>query len=176
MSQPSVEDIRRFWARVERGDGCWTWQGPRSSRANWGPYGVFNWKRDGKQRQERAHRFMWLVTYSELPKGLHVCHHCDNPLCVRPEHLFLGTDADNMADKCAKGRQSCGTQFKASVRRKLTEADVRRIIALCRAGKGHREVAERFSVTRATVTYIMLGKTWKHVDRNGAVLSVVNGG
>ena len=176
MSAPTVEDIRRFWTRVERADGCWLWQGARSSRCNWGPYGVFNWMRDGKCRQERAHRFMWLVMHSELPKGLHVCHRCDNPLCVNPSHLFLGTDADNMADKVSKGRQAKGTDYKPSARRKLTEPDVSRIIALCRSGKAQREVAALFGVTRETVTYIMLGKTWKHVDRNGAVLSLVKGG
>lgn len=86
----------RFWSKVQKTDGCWEWQG---GRFNFG-YGRA-W--DG-ERQVLAHRLAFALTSGAIPDGLHVLHKCDVPLCVNPAHLFLGTHADNMADKCAKGR------------------------------------------------------------------------
>jgi len=85
-----------FWSKVQKSDGCWTWAG-----ATWGRgYGAF--KHEG--RQVYAHRFAWEMAKGPIPAGLFVCHHCDNPLCVRPDHLFLGTHTDNMRDASRKGR------------------------------------------------------------------------
>ena len=90
-----------FWMLVaKRGpDECWGWYG-RSQRG----YGRF---RFGGLTQ-RTHRLAWAFAHGPVPEGMCVCHHCDNPRCCNPKHLFIGTSADNNADKVAKGRQSRG--------------------------------------------------------------------
>ena len=85
----------RFWPRVRKGDGCWEWQGHRSSHG-YGKIGC-----GGKDIG--THRVAWELAHGPIPAGMHVCHRCDNPPCVRPDHLFLGTHSDNMRDLAEKG-------------------------------------------------------------------------
>jgi len=86
----------RFWSKVNKTNGCWLW----TAAQNRAGYGVLN--RDGIATL--AHRISYEFQHGPISGGLHVCHHCDTPACVRPDHLFLGTDATNAADRDAKRR------------------------------------------------------------------------
>jgi hypothetical protein len=88
----------RFWAKVQKGPGCWLWTAYRN-RDGYGQFRVGG-------RMSKAHRVSWMLHFGPIPGGLDVLHRCDNPDCVNPSHLWLGTDADHTADKVAKGRQS----------------------------------------------------------------------
>jgi len=112
----------RFWKRVEKTSSCWTYQGAAK-----GILGYRQLLADGQRVM--AHRFSWELHFGPIPDGLLVCHKCDNPPCVRPDHLFLGTHKDNAADKVSKGRQTrCGAnnyhRGEDHYAARLTAADV----------------------------------------------------
>lgn len=90
-------DTARFWSLVDKSGECWLWQG----RTNNDGYGRLN---VSKRQQVYAHRYAYANIYGPIPDGFFVCHHCDNPRCVRPDHLFLGTNQDNVNDMVRKGR------------------------------------------------------------------------
>lgn len=101
MPLPARDPLERFWAMVRKGKGCWEWQGSRLPRG----YGSFRLGTRSTDPKEYAHRIAWAWKNGPIPLGMRVLHHCDNPGCVRPDHLFLGTQADNVADMDAKGRR-----------------------------------------------------------------------
>lgn len=125
----------RFWERVKKGDGCWEWIGKRNPQG----YGVV-WFHGAHWR---AHRLAWHLTNSAVPELLDVLHRCDNPACVRPEHLFLGTDKDNSIDRERKGR--------GKRRNKLGQADVAAIVAARAAGVSGLALARKYGVTHRTI-------------------------
>lgn len=115
-----------------------------------------------------AHRFSYERFKGALSPGMHVCHRCDAPWCVNPDHLFLGTPSDNMRDCLAKGRhasQSDGTKYakgESAAQAKLTASEVRKIRKL-KGLLGDRKVARAYGVTRNVIRLIWHGKTWAHV-------------
>lgn len=126
-------------------DACWLWDGSRDG----GGYGQLFGGKQGMS-QLKAHRISYQLAYGEPPAGLFVCHRCDTPACVRPSHLFLGTQAENMED-CAR---------KKRIRRKLTQEQA----AAIRAAPGtQREIALQFGVAKTLVANIKRGRIWKYV-------------
>lgn len=145
--------LKNFWAKVDHGsnDDCWLW----TRGLTFSGYGQFHVKRRGL----KAHRVAWEITYGEIPAGLCVCHKCDNRKCVNPAHLFLGTNAENMADRNAKGRQA-GPVGEANRGAKIKSADVYCI----RLAVGKQsEIARRFGLSEAQVSRIRSGKNWAHL-------------
>lgn len=115
-------------------------------------------KRGGKM--PLAHRLVYEECFGPIPEGMYVCHHCDNPGCVSPEHLFLGSAKDNHDDSARKNRHSHGSGHGMS---KLTAQDVRKLRILRNQGSGLAELSAMFGITEANVSYIARRKTWKHV-------------
>lgn len=117
-------DEARFWANVHKfADDCWIWTGGHDKDR----YGKFHLSKDGKDIHIRAHKYSWqLYTGRPVPPGILVCHTCDTPWCVNPDHLFLGTNNDNTQDKVMKGRQARGeTNGSAKLKRSTSERDQR---------------------------------------------------
>lgn len=148
-----------MWHRVRYdATGCWVWTG---ATANFG-YGLVSIG----GRQERAHRVAWAMFNGPIPEGLKVIHTCDNPPCCRPDHLRVGTQWENMEDMTRKGRRRHGTSDQRGSKNgyaKLTEEQVAHIKGMAAAGHYQDDIAARFGVTRANVSYATR-KTWTHVE------------
>lgn len=153
-----VEDIVvRFWQKVDRSGDCWIWTAYRQ-RAGYGQLTV-------NRRHWLAHRFAWLLCNGAIPMALDVLHRCDNPPCVRPDHLFLGTHSDNMKDCVAKGRhRNSPSRGEANHKAKLTVQAVRSIRERRDAGETMRSLARAYGVTRQNIRFITSGVTWKEVS------------
>ena len=146
-----------FWSRVEkRGDDeCWEWTARRSQCG----YGVI-WF-DGQD--QGAHRVMWQLTYGVIPEGKCVCHHCDNPPCCNPAHLYIGDARTNAADRETRGRGGgCKRRGENNANSKLTWAQVREIRALYATDKWTQQtIAGRFGIRQTDVSRIVNYNAWK---------------
>ncbi len=130
-----------------------------------------------------VHRLSWVMSHGVIPNGLWVLHRCDNPPCVRPSHLFLGTQSDNMRDMARKGRNPVQRtaahtarmraairdenrpRGSANARARLTDAGVREIRRLRSTGLSQQAIGERIGVSQSAVSHVLRGKTWGHIDR-----------
>jgi len=149
------DDIRRFWSKVERGPGCWLWV---AKSKDWDGYGLFK----VRGRSLRAHRVAWQLATGAAPGAALVCHRCDTPACVRPEHLFIGSPADNFRDCLAKGRYSPKGTGNAAA--KLDDAKVQEIRQAYGTGEWSQEgLARRFGVTQTAISAVVRRTKWRHV-------------
>ncbi|KKL78172.1 hypothetical protein LCGC14_2027530 [marine sediment metagenome] len=148
------EQIGRFWAKVDQqgDDDCWEWTASLLTTG----YGQFK----VGSRMMGAHRIVYFLNYGQ-PTGFFVCHHCDNRKCCNPKHLFLGTNADNMADAARKGRVK-GPHFNGEEngRAKLT---TQQVLAIRKSPDRQVSLAEKYGVTPVMISRIKLRKAWRHL-------------
>lgn len=167
--QPIPAELRtRFWAKVRKTDTCWYWEGKRFGVTDYGAFNmcVQSW-RGPAWRPESAHRVaMELTTGRPIPSGLHVLHSCDIRWCVRPDHLRLGTDADNKSDVIARRRMPRGTLHHNA---KLSERQVLLLRKAYAKGTTMAVLATRAGVDLGTLWSLLKGRTWHHVG--GPILS-----
>ena len=146
----------RFWEKADiKGNGrCWEWKAGRHSKTG---YAMFY---DSNKVCTNASRTAWKLTFGNIPEGMFVCHHCDNPGCVNPHHLFLGIHTDNMRDKKFKGRQN-NLKGEKHPNHVLTEEQVREIKSKKLEFGDCAEFARRFNVSKSAISLIIKGKNWK---------------
>lgn len=149
--------LSRLMARVTITDTCWLWNGPVDKNG----YGRM---RVGGRKIKGVHRVSLEAHTGQVADGLLVCHHCDTPACVNPQHLYVGTALQNNRDKMQRGRgvfyhgEESGTS-------KLTEENVREIVRLYSTGEWRQaDLASKYAVSNATIQLILSGKNWKHLD------------
>ena len=152
---------RRFWAKVAKSDGCWEW----TAEIGYKGYGRFCLWSLGKRSTVAAHRVAWELTSGPIPVGLMVCHRCDNRKCVRPDHLFLGTNQDNMTDMKNKGRSRGASLVGESNPASRLTAEIVRTIRAEHSGQvgDNRALAKKYDVSHKTISKIVLRQRWAHV-------------
>jgi hypothetical protein len=164
----------KFWSRVNKTDTCWVWTAGKSNK--YGDY-YFNGK------HFRVHRLVWESIHGPIPEKMVICHKCDNPPCCNPDHLFMGTQKDNVQDALKKGKYNytanknphlrnrvysgtienacCGERSPLA---KLKESDVRIIRELAAQGHSSWVLAKRYNVDPSAIRQVVKRQTWKHVD------------
>lgn len=149
----------RFWSKVQKNEGdnaCWTWTGCLGNG-----YGFIIVKENGEWKRRKASRISWELTHHrKIPKDKCVCHHCDNPTCVRPSHLYLGDKGTNMRD-CVRRERNVPQRGEKSHRAKLTWSEIHQIRSLWEADKwSQRKLAAKFNVSRRNIRAILENKSW----------------
>lgn len=160
--------IDLFWSKVIKQDGCWSFQSAKDRDG----YGAFSYKLAGSNKYIKAgaHRFMMLINGHIIPKGNVVCHRCDNPSCVNPAHLFIGTPALNNLDKKLKGRDRAPKgeqQARASLTNEQAKEIRKRAVIGWRVGYNNgsniSELAKEFGVPRELIRRIARGELYKDI-------------
>lgn len=161
-AEPTMPIKERLYSRVKKNpySECWEWQG--STRRGYGRL-IVGSRSDGTRRSESAHRLSYLISIGSIPDGMEVCHKCDNPLCINPAHLFVGTKKENAADRDRKGRNIVFTgeeQPRAKLTKKAVQ-DARWERAF--RGTSFQKLANKYGVTKKTMQNAVKGITWRCV-------------
>ncbi len=153
---------KSFEKYVIRQEGCWEWKGPIAK----GGYPVMSCRRE--IGSDRGHRASWMIYKGPIPKGMLVCHSCDNPICTNPNHLWIGSQKQNNDDKIAKGRgkyeQPPSKKGSLNNAAKLTEEQVKEIKILLEKGLTMIAIGKQYGVSKTTILRIKKGTNWKHVE------------
>lgn len=144
-----LKDIKRFYAKVRKTPSCWDWTACKDKDG----YGFF--KLNGKQ--EKAHRVAYVLKHGSIPVGTLICHTCDNPSCVNPDHLFAGSQQENLHDMVIKGRSTSTEKNPAS---KLTSNDVAEIRFKFDSGKSQTVLSKEYNVSQAQISRIVTNRAW----------------
>lgn len=170
MSGKRGSAAERLWRWVTKTETCWLWTGAKAGGDS--PerrYGTIRaWLPSGRYGGMYVHRLSWEIANGPIPEGMYVCHRCDVPLCVRPDHLFLGTSRENNADMNAKGRRGYNPNQRVARgevqwNARLTEETVREVKRRLAAGAQVKPLARELGVSHTTIFDIRAGRTWKHV-------------
>lgn len=143
---------------VDPNAGCWNWTASKTSDG----YGRVG---DRNKKLKLAHRVSYELHCGAIPDGLHVLHRCDNPACVNPSHLFLGTNIDNINDKVSKGR-SPNQKGRNNGNSKLTEGEVLAIRAAEWCWGINMKLAKKYGVVNSMISDIRAGRKWAHLSRS----------
>lgn len=155
----------RLWPRVNKNGPtpaglttpCWTWTGATADKG----HGRISGKKGKRHSMFPTHRISWEYHFGPIPDGLHCLHKCDSPRCVQPDHLFLGTNLDNIADMVAKRRHRFGATKPLA---KLDDEKVRQIFRFRSHGHLQRQIAIHFGITQSVVSMVLSRKIWSHVN------------
>ena len=154
----NIKEQDRFWNKVNKGNEneCWEWVAGLDTPG----YGIFY---PTRRRPIHASRYSWEIHNGEIPENICVLHKCDNPPCVNPNHLFLGTKKDNYQDMVTKGRQVV-LRGEESPKSKLKEDDIRSIRQMYKSEKmTQKQLANLFGVTRGLIGHIIQGRIWNYI-------------
>lgn len=155
-----IEERLKKNMRVNPVSGCWEWQGCK--RSGYG-HTIVGSRTDGTRHSERAHRLAYMVWNGEIPRGYDVCHKCDNPACINPNHLFVGTRQDNVDDRERKGRNVIKIG-EEQPRSKLTKKVVKEARwERAYRGTSFQKLADKYGVSKKTMQNAIAGVTWKCV-------------
>lgn len=155
--QLSESDITRFWSHVDKSGECWPWTAYRSRRG-YGQFGLGD-------EVLKAHRVAYVIAYGQIPDGMEVCHHCDNPSCVRPEHLFAGTHSDNMRDCANKGHNMLQRhpELRRGEKHPLAKLTAEQVIQIRQSDLTPTQLSKQFNVSRWMIRRILSRLAWKHI-------------